>query len=161
MVFGSDQRADLSGVPQKMQPAQAADMPRHKDQRSPFWSLFRVAIWLCVAMVVGLAVAFLLNGKPEQTAPDATASQPANNISKSQPDEADVQLREALESYDDVMRNSAAASDLAQRQHAEAMKAVEKARALANNPESQEAREALDRAMRELQAMSQEADRAN
>lgn len=161
MVFGPDQRADLSGVPKGMLPAHAADMPRHKDQRSPFWSLFRVAIWLCAAMVVGLAVAFLLNGKPDQTAPDAPTSQPADVISQPQLDDAHAQVSEALESYDNTMDDAGAASDLAQRQHAEAMKAVEKARALANNPESHEAREALDRAMRELQAMSQEADRAN
>ena len=39
-------------------------MPRHLDQRSSFWNLFRVAVWLCAAMVVGLAVAFAVYRLP-------------------------------------------------------------------------------------------------
>ncbi len=135
-------------------------MPRHKGQRSPFWSLFRVAVWLCAAMMAGLAMAFLLNSGPFLTSDELPDAQPAPAGIQMPANEAGA-ADQAQATYEDTMRDADLASDLAQRQQAQAMKAVEAARALSRNPDSREAKQALETAMREVQAMSQQADRAN
>ncbi len=134
-------------------------MPRPQGLRASIWPKFRLAVWLCAAMVIGLAAAFVLYRLPLLFGPVAPTPQAAQPVSETRPVAADEQVREAEASYADAMRDAATASDLAQRQHAEAMKAVAAARALAKDPESREAREALNKAMRDVQAMSEEASR--
>lgn len=156
MIFGSDDRGDLSGVPRDLLDGRtAANRPSQQSQRSPFWSMFRAAVWLCFAMVIGLAVAFVVYRLPGLFGPVPSEQGATETVSQPQTEVADEQVGQAQDSYAVAMRDAATASDLAQRQHAQAMKAVEAARALAKNPDSREAKDALDKAMREVQAMSQ------
>jgi hypothetical protein len=175
MVFGSDQRADLSGVPAEFQPGKAKSpaapqvpsetaAPQSISQSqfgnplSPFRSLLRFAIWTTIGMGVIFALALfkivLAGSDPadsadsQATAPAPGAAEgPAHVASETQPD------------FGNAMQSAAAASDLARRQQEEAMKAVAAARALAKDPESREAQAALEEAMRKVQAISEEASR--
>jgi len=175
MVFGSDQRADLSGVPSEFQPGKAkppvasqvgndtaASQPNSQSQLgnplSPFRSLLRFAIWTTIGMGVIFALALfkiVLAGSDPADSAASQASAPAPVAAE----EAAHVASEAQPDYANAMQSAAAASDLARRQQEEAMKAVAAARALAKDPESREAQAALEEAMRKVQTMSEEANR--
>ena len=175
MVFGSDQRADLSGVPAEFQPGKAKSpaapqvpsetaAPQSISQSqlgnplSPFRSLLRFAIWTTIGMGVIFALALFkivfAGSEPEDSA-GSQASAPGPVAAEGRAHDAG----EAQPDFDNAMQSAAAASDLAQRQQEEAMKAVAAARALAKDPESRKAQAALNEAMRKVQTISEEANR--
>jgi hypothetical protein len=174
-MFGSDQRGDLSGVPLDLQPGRAKPPAVAQDVKqgartapdpqsqlrgplSPFRGLLRLAIWVSIGIGVIFALALVkqvLAGFEAGGEPDALES-PTASATPSAPDQNAIA---AENTYEDAMRDAAAASEMAERQHAEAMKAVEAARALAKNPDSLEAQEALKQAMQRVQAMSEQANR--
>jgi hypothetical protein len=167
MPFGSDQRPDLSGVPAELAPGRPEAGHSPPPVGSPaFRAKVRIAVWLCVAMAILSVAGFLAYSLPRLFGPvdaapveEPVASAPEPAV----PDAAapDPQVLEVLDEYEAVMREASQSSDLARRQHAEAMKAVEAARALAKNPDSREARATFDNAIREVQAMSEQAEHAN
>lgn len=162
MPFGPDRRPDLSGVP-----ADLAPRPRTADPAAPplmrpaFRAKFRLAVWFSLAMAVLSVAGCLAYSLPRLFGPvqEPVASAPEPAMSDAA--EPDPQVLEVLDEYEAAMRDASQASDLARRQHAEAMKAVAAARELTKNPDSREAKAAFDSAVGKVQAMSREAERAN
>jgi len=105
--------------------------------------------WLLIPAAIGFAIAFAGFDHPLLGPPPA--SQPGNSVRSVRDDPAVSERQEWVEeTRRAAMQDVAKASSEAERQHDRAMKAVEAARALAENPDSANAREALDRAMADI-----------
>ena len=153
MPFGPDKRPDLSGVPAGLQHGPEKNRYGIAWQRnSPFWRLFRIAAVLCAVAAIVLALgmagySFQRWGMLTEETVETAQTEPAEL--------REQRVAQARATYQGALRDAAQASKRAEHQHEQAMKAVEAARALAKNPDSAEARAALDKAMQEMSASAE------